>query len=286
MSACSAIAAVDVSPPSVPAAGLRTPMRTRARRVAQTATAFLGAYTLARLVLPRVSPEARRRYDVRRARRGLAVLNVEVTRRGAAPLAGGPVLIVANHVTWLDVYVLNSVVGARFVAKSEVRGWPLVGLVAARTDTFFIVRGSVRDAARVKDAIAGALARSERVVVFPEGTTTNGTRVPRFHPALLQAAIDTGTPVQPVAIRYPDAREGPNLDAAFIDDMSFLVSLGRVIRHRALAAELTFGEPILPTGLTRRVLADMTQQLIAEHLGVERERLPGRTARGRTRRAA
>jgi 1-acyl-sn-glycerol-3-phosphate acyltransferase len=241
----------------------------------RTAAGFVEAYAAARFVAPRLAPAVRRAADVRRARHGLAVLNVDVVRRGAA-LVEGPVLLVANHVSWLDVYALNSLMAARFVAKAEVRTWPVVGLIAERSETFFIVRGSFRDAARVKNAIAAALRRSERVVVFPEGTTTDGTRVARFHPALLQAAVDTGTPVQPVAIRYPGERGRPNPDAAFIDDMGFLTSLGRVIGTGALSAELTFGEPILPLGLTRRDLAESAQRFIAERLGVERDASSGR----------
>src|SRR6185295_17954098 len=131
----------------------------------------------------------------------------------------------------------NTIAGTRFVAKSEVRGWPVVGTVAARTDTFFIVRGRYRDAARVKHEIAIALARGERVCVFPEGTTTDGSTVGRFYAALLQAAVDSGAAVQPVALRYVDAGGNRMDDAAFIGDMTFVASLRKILRHRRLTAE-------------------------------------------------
>ena len=203
------------------------------------------------------------------ARRTLAILGVRVARTGAIGLDDGPLLVVANHVSWLDVYLLNAFATARFVAKSDVRGWPLVGPIAAAFGTFFIVRGSYRDAARVKDAIVDALRRGERVVVFPEGTTTDGTRVSRFYAALLQAAVDTGAPVQPVAIRYagPDGALEPA--AAFIDDMSFATSLARVLRLPGLVAQVHIAPSFPSTHRTRRELAFLTRRWITAALLLE-----------------
>jgi 1-acyl-sn-glycerol-3-phosphate acyltransferase len=109
----------------------------------------------------------------RLARQTLAILGVRVVRGGRGGPAPRPVLVVANHVSWLDVYALQAGQGGRAVAKREVRDWPIAGA---------IVRGSPRDAARVKDAVAAALRAGERVVVFPEGTTSDGAGVGRFYP--------------------------------------------------------------------------------------------------------
>ena len=203
------------------------------------------------------------------AQRTLASLDVDVAIRGESQLRDGPLLIVANHVSWLDVYVLNALTSARFVAKSEVRQWPIVGPIAAAFGTFFIVRGSYRDAARVKDTIACALRTGERVVVFPEGTTTDGTRVARFYAALLQAAVDAGVPVQAVAIRYIGPDGGPDPAAAFIDDMSFAASLGRVLGRERIAAEVRIAPAFPSRRHSRRELAFATRRWITAALGFE-----------------
>jgi 1-acyl-sn-glycerol-3-phosphate acyltransferase len=243
-----------------------------------------GVFATALVLLRLLAPLIRRRYDRWRARRMLAILGVELAVRGA-PRVHGPVLVVANHVSWLDIDALNAIAGTRFVAKSEVRRWPVVGTVAARTDTFFIVRGSYRDAARVKAAIAAALARGERVCVFPEGTTTDGSRIGRFYAALLQAAVDSGVPVQPVALRYVGPDGNRIEDAAFIDDMTFVASLRKVLRHVRITAELTFGPCIDPAGRTRRDLVRLTRGFVIDVLGLrdddETSASPARLPRSR-----
>lgn len=212
------------------------------------------------------------------ARRTLAILGIHVAQSGETGLDDGPLLVVANHVSWLDVYLLNALATARFVAKSDVRNWPLVGPMSAAFGTFFIVRGSYRDAARVKDAIADALRRGERVVVFPEGTTTDGTRVSRFYAALLQAAVDAGAPVQPVAIRYLGRNGAHEPAAAFIDDMSFATSLARVLRLPTLVAEVHVAPSFPSTYRTRRELAFLTRRWITTALLLEDTPQPERRA--------
>jgi 1-acyl-sn-glycerol-3-phosphate acyltransferase len=220
------------------------------------------------------------------ARRTLTILRVDVALRGETGLDDGPLLVVANHVSWLDVYLLNALAPARFVAKSEVRRWPLVGAMAATCGTLFIVRGSYRDAARVKDEVAAALRRGERVVVFPEATTTDGTRVARFYAALLQAAIDAGVPVQPVAIRYVGPDGAPDAAAAFIDDMTFATSLARVLRRRTVVADLHIAPAFSSERRTRRELAFLTRRWITAALLLEDAPQPERQRRAAPRRAA
>ncbi len=193
---------------------------------------------------------------------------VDVEIRGARPLLAGPVLLVANHVSWLDAQALGAVAGTRFVAKSEVRDWPVIGTMAARFGTLFIRRGHRRDAHRTKNAIAKLLVTGERIVVFPEGTTTDGTRVAPFYSALLQAAVDAAVPVQPVAIRYREADGAPSAAAAFIDDMSFADSLAQVLARPRLVAELTFGAPIWSADKSRRELAARCRSFIMQALGL------------------
>ena len=219
-----------------------------------------------RFVAPRLDEEGRQRLSCRLAGRTIAILGVQMIRSGETPATTEPMLVVANHVSWLDVYVLNASRPLRFVAKSETRTWPVIGTIADRFDSFFIVRGSCRDAARVKTRIATALRAGQSVAVFPEATTTSGHQVKPFYAAMFQAAIDAGVRVQPVAIRYPGADGRPNPAAAFIDDMAFSTSLLRVVREPLLRAELRFGAPLSVAGRTRRELAATAHQVIAEAL--------------------
>jgi len=152
----------------------------------------------------------------------------------------------------------------------------LPGLVeVGRACIDLIVRGSARDAARIKAGVAAALTAGECVVVFPEGTTTDGCTLGRFYAALFQAAVDAGVPVQPVAIRYPLPDGAPNPAAAFIDEMTFVESLLRVARAPALAVRLTFGPRLPVASMSRRELAARARRLIAEALdlpAIARER--------------
>jgi len=224
------------------------------------------AWTGATVIAPWLTPTDRRAAAVRLARRTLRTLGVRVHSRGAPPARGEPLLLVANHVSWLDVYVLNALLEARFVAKAETETWPLVGSITRGFDAIFIVRGSFRDAARVRGVVAAALGTGDRVVVFPEATTTDGGTLRRFHPALFQAAIDAGAPVLPVAIRYRRRDGSPAPEAAFIDDMTFAGSLARILRADALHAELVFGTVLASAGRTRRELAAIAREFVARAL--------------------
>jgi 1-acyl-sn-glycerol-3-phosphate acyltransferase len=236
------------------------------RRVASVAANASLLWLAARCVAPRVDRAQRRVLSAALAKRLLAGLEVRVRVHGDRSSPEAPELLVANHVSWLDVYVLNAIREARFVAKSETRGWPLVGIAAARFDSLFIVRGSIRDAARVERAIAAALRAGDSVAFFPEGTTSDGTRLRRFHPALFQAAVDAGTTVRPIAIRYPLADGAPNPAVPFVGDMTFVESLVRVARAPTVAAEVTFLPPL--RGDCRRQLASRAQRLVAEALAL------------------
>jgi 1-acyl-sn-glycerol-3-phosphate acyltransferase len=255
------------------------PRSAAAGRAAQLAAHLVALYARARFVAPRLDRPARDALARDNARRLLDVLAVRVRVTGAPLPARGPLLVVANHVSWLDPHAVNAVQAVRFVAKAEVARWPVAGTVARGFDSFFLVRGSIRDAARTKDRIAAALRAGERVAVFPEGTTTDGTRLAPFHAALLQAAIDARAPVQPIAIRYTDADGVPSGAPLFIDDMTLVGSLGRVLRTPALHAHLEVGPAIPAGGWSRRELAWLTRRCIANALGIDDRAQPPRTVR-------
>jgi 1-acyl-sn-glycerol-3-phosphate acyltransferase len=193
---------------------------------------------------------------------------------GELPRHDRPILIVANHVSWLDIQVIHSVCRVRFVAKSEVRRWPAIGWLAARTGTLFVHRGRHRHAAQINQAIHSAFALGDRIAVFPEGTTTDGRELLRFHASLLQPAVDEGALVVPVALRYLNANGEVDVTPSYIGERTLLESMVAVIQAPELRAELRFLPSIDARGRSRRELAQLSQDAIAATLGL---RVIGRT---------
>jgi 1-acyl-sn-glycerol-3-phosphate acyltransferase len=175
-------------------------------------------------------------------------------------------LIVTNHVSWLDVFVLNAVVPMRFVAKSEVRSWPLIGWLCARAQTLFIERGKARSAARINTKMVEMLQRGECLAVFPEGTTTDGAQVAHFHSSLLQPAIDAGVQVQAIALRYQDPYGQRSAAAAYIDEISFGESMWMILSARHLQVRLVAAAPLTTAGADRRSLTQHAHHSIAASL--------------------
>ncbi|MFB7243688.1 lysophospholipid acyltransferase family protein [Streptomyces populi] len=175
---------------------------------------------------------------------------------GAARPTGG-VLIVSDHVSWLDIPLLAAVRPARMVAKTEVRGWPVVGALAARGGTLFIDRDRLRALPGTVDEVAATLRGGSAVAAFPEGSTWCGRARGRYRGALFQAALDAGVPVQPVSIRYRSAAGATSTAPAFVGEDPLLASLWRVVSARGLVAEVSL-RPLLPAGghPDRRSLAE------------------------------
>jgi 1-acyl-sn-glycerol-3-phosphate acyltransferase len=168
-------------------------------------------------------------------------------------------LLVANHISWLDVIALNAVVPAYFVAKSEVVDWPLLGWLAHRAGTLFIKRDIRRDTVRINHNISEMLKRGECIALFPEGTSTDSGLPGHFHSSLLQGAIDVNSSICPVAIRYHDGAGKANSDAAYVDDMSFIQSLWKILCSPSLHVSLFYLPPLPCTGENRRLLAAKAQ---------------------------
>lgn len=184
----------------------------------------------------------------------LRILAVQLELSGTPP-AATTAMLAANHVSWLDVYVLNAVCPARFVAKSEIAGWPLIGVLARGSGNLFIRRGSKRDILRVNRELETLLAQGTAITVFPEGTTSTGHAVLSFRPALLQAAVNRKARLHPVAIRYERADGSLCEEAAFVGDVSFAASLWGVLRQPALRVRLQFLTPLASNGSNRKTLA-------------------------------
>ena len=229
---------------------------------------FAGLFEVA-LFFPFYGRLQRARAVSRWSARLLAVLNVRPSVRGSPPvIANRAAVLVANHVSWLDIQLIHSVWQVRFVAKSEVRRWPLIGWLSARTGTLFIERGKHRHATRINRAIHAAFEQGDAVGVFPEGTTTDGRELTRFHASLLQPAVDEGAMVYPVALRYLDETGNINLHASYVGDTTLSESLAMILGQRTIRAELIFLPAIDAIGKTRRELAAQTQSAIAAALNL------------------
>jgi 1-acyl-sn-glycerol-3-phosphate acyltransferase len=174
---------------------------------------------------------------------------------GAAPPGGG-LLLVANHISWLDIPLLAAVRPARMLAKAEIRQWPVAGVLTASSGALFIERDRLRALPRTVERIADSLRGGSAVVVFPEGSTWCGRAQGRFRRAAFQAALNAAVPVQPVHLRYRFDGGAATTAPAFVGSDSLLTSLWRVVSARALVAEVRV-EPVLPAGSApdRRTLA-------------------------------
>ncbi len=232
-------------------------------------TILSGALTIL-LLFPFLNAVERDRRVVAWARRLLACVRVRVRLAGRPPAVRGEgALIVANHVSWLDIHVLHSLLASRFVSKAEVRDWPLIGWMAARAGTVYLERGRKSDARRVNEEMARLLREGACLALFPEGTTTDGTRLLPFYPSLLQPAVAAGARVWPAAIRYRHTDGRINLAAAYHDDTSLWQSLRRILAQDEILAEVTFLPPIASAGLTRRELAQRAEAAIRAHLAAD-----------------
>lgn len=197
------------------------------------------------------------------AREFIALLAIKL-EAPALPAQHGPVLLVANHISFIDIVVLLATSPCRLVSKADVHHWPLIGPMAAALGTVFIERESRRDAMRVVHHMAEAFAQGAVLAVFPEGTTGDGRQLLPFHGNLLQAAIATDTPVQPLAIRYEDGVSGRiSLAPAYVGDDSLLQTLWRTVRTPGVQVRLTVGVAENAQGRERRQWAQDLRQGIA-----------------------
>ena len=197
----------------------------------------------------------------------LALLGMRLQPMGRFQL--GPQLVVANHVSWLDITAVHAVCPqARFVSKSDVKAWPVLGWLIGAAGTLFIERENKRDALRVVHQSAQALREGDTVAVFPEGTTSDGHHLLPFHANLLQAAVATGTPLQPLALRFSDPDHAVSPAAAYIGDMTLAESLWTIVCTEGLVVHIDILPQQPVDGLDRRALGEAVRTQIAAALGV------------------
>ena len=236
------------------------------RRLAGCLLHTLQGLAICALLFPRLDAPRRMRHVRAWSARLLALLDIECEVEGAAH--PGPVMLVANHVSWLDIVAINALHPARFVSKADVRRWPLLGWLVASGGTLFIERERKRDALRVVHQVAAALAQGDVVALFPEGTTSEGHGVLPFHANLLQAAVSAGAPIQPVALRYSDARAAVSPAAMYVGDTSLAASLWRILFAERLRVRVALLAPHHGPD-ERRAATERARAHIARALGAD-----------------
>ncbi len=253
---------------------LLTPERARwwrwplgAWRLARVLACVLRGWWIIRRQFPHLSPLQQGEQVHAWSQRMLRAMGIALQVHGA-PAGSGAQLVVSNHLSWLDIVALHAARYMRFVSKAEVKHWPIVGTLATGAGTLYIERESRRDAMRVVHRMADALAAGDVLAVFPEGTTSDGVLVLPFHGNLLQAAVATGVPLQPLGLRFVHAASGHASTAPlYIGDDSLLTSLWRTLCASDLQVQVRWGEPIATTDTDRRALATLARGQVAELAG-------------------
>ena len=249
----------------------------QALRCARLGLHFLAGACAIAFVYPSVGENRRHWLKQRWSRQLLDILGIRLDAILAGIAPGN--LIVANHISWLDIHALNATRPMAFVAKSELRHWPLVGWLATNTDTIFLRRGSPGDARLVNAEIGTMLKVGKDVAIFPEGTSTDGTQILNFHSALFQAAVDTGRAVQPVALSYFDTDGNRSLAPAYAGETTMAESLAAILACRTLTVRLRPTPSLDSQTRQRRELAHAARASIAFNLGLPLSNNPAQTAR-------
>lgn len=189
-------------------------------------------------------------------------IGLKVAASGALP-DQAPRLVVANHVSWTDIIALASLYPFVFLSKSEVNSWPLLGLLARVQGTIFVARETRRDIARASRALAETLNSGRDVVVFPEGTSTDGGAILPFRPGPFEALQKTTGPavVAPVALYYTD-RAGHPVDLGWYGDMTLIDHIRRLLRQNGAICHIRFGEAIAATGADRKTTAMQAEKQV------------------------
>jgi 1-acyl-sn-glycerol-3-phosphate acyltransferase len=237
----------------------------RAARLGRIGLHLAAGVFASAFIYPFAAAPLKRALKRRWSRKLLAILGI--TLRADCPRIAPGTLLVANHVSWLDVIALNARCPATFVAKSEVSGWPLIGWLLARNDTVFLKRRISRDLLRVNAEIGARLAKGEVVAFFPEGTTSDGAGVLPFRAALFEPAVRGSHPVQPLLLSYSRADGRRCVEAAFLNQQSLWESILAIASVPAFEVRLQAAAPLCTAGLSRREAASAAQAGIQERLG-------------------
>jgi 1-acyl-sn-glycerol-3-phosphate acyltransferase len=228
---------------------------------------FFQGMAICAFLFPWSGTAARDRHTRRWSRRLVGICGVKVEHAGKQP-ALPHAMVVANHVSWLDIFVINALYPCRFVAKAEIRGWPMMGWLALKAGTVFISRGDRRDLRHIFKSLVDRLHAGERISFFPEGTTSSQGQLLPFHPNLFEAAIDAHVPVQPFALSYLNQAGEYDPVVDFTGDTSFVTSMFAILSGPALTARVQCLAPIDTEGRHRRELAQASHAAVAGALAL------------------
>lgn len=226
-------------------------------------------------VFPFQGPQARGRIVRNWSARLLRWLGVRVESRGALEQREAHVsgvtpgetgrLVVANHISFLDIFALNTVLPSGFVAKAEIAKWPVFGLIARAVGTIFIERGNKRALIGIGAGMRKALEDGRNLLMFPEGTTSDGTKLLKLHANLMEAAVRTGADVVPVVLQYKVAGRQSTVPA-YVGDTGLFECLWKVVSSRDVSVTVTVLAP--RKGEDRHSLCQSVSADMAAALGV------------------
>jgi len=217
------------------------------------------------LVFPWLKVEERHHSIRKWCQQLLAIFQMRLAVIGAEQLEDAHYLMAANHISWIDIHVINAFKPHYFVAKAEVASWPIFGWMAKQLGTLFIERGKANSIRKMVPELAAQL-RQKPICIFPEGTSTDGKQVAPFKSNLFEAAIVANAPAYTLAIQYFDMRTGNKTTApAFIGEMGLLDSIWNLICSPPICAQISISAK-LPALNERKALAELSQSLIAEQL--------------------
>ena len=222
---------------------------------------------IALFILPSAKPRQRDIVISAWSKNLLAIFNIRVVVHGTPPdkdTVGA--MFVSNHISWVDIHAINSIRATRFIAKAEVRNWPIFGWLAVKANTLFINRDKKQDVARVIENSTVSLLHGECICYFPEGTTTDGTELKVFKGSLIQAAINSEGYIWPVAVHYPNPDGSVNTEMAFAGETTLVESIWKIVSIRNPVVHLHFAPHISSKGHDRRGLTIMTRKSIESML--------------------
>lgn len=245
------------------------PARTFALFKASRVIIHLTFGALQAVIYPIVEPAIQRNMLTNWSRQLLEIIEIELIVESTPEIQpGSGCLLVSNHVSWLDIFVINAIHPTQFVAKAEVRDWPVIGWLCRKTGTHFIERTQRRETANTNSKLVQALKQGATIGLFPEGTTTDGSHVAPFHAAMLQPAIDAGVRVHPIGLRYFDRNFQPSITVPFTGETTLLASLWAILCSRKQTALVAFIAFNSSNYSDRKSLAHSAREAIAAQLQI------------------
>jgi 1-acyl-sn-glycerol-3-phosphate acyltransferase len=247
----------------------QTSYLTRIYRVIRIAVHILAGISITATILPFTSKATRLALTRWWCKSLLDCFNIKVITHGTLPDANTlSTMFVANHISWVDIHSINSIIPLRFIAKIEVESWPVFGYLVSKSGTLFINRNIRKDAARIIDITTDSLKEGDNVCLFPEGTTTDGSHILPFKSSIVQAAINANAMIWPVAIYYPMPNGKPNTKMAYADETTMAESMAQMLNLKHPVVALHFLTPINCLGHTRQSATKLAFEAISTKLAL------------------